>query len=213
MRAAGSALGAFLALGALLGGCGGSTASAPGIDGGAADGAPSPAAGALGLSVEVRTGALAGLSFSSGDLELKNVALLGDVAANDRTTVALAQVAVPGRAGFTFPDAPYGLYSRVHASVDDVHLTGSWQGTPLSVSLEIQFISIDVRGPTLDYEPMQGAHFVLTADVSMWFDAATLDAATLDNGTITIDYLHNLDASTKLLLALQRGFTVDGGVE
>jgi hypothetical protein len=166
------------------------------------------ATGALVLTVAAVPPTLAGLTIDSGRLELRGLSIFGDVAADARTMVLSSRLDLPsGSFDNTFPDAPYGLYSRARFGIDDAHLQGSWKGTPLSVSFEAEQLSIDARGPALDYGPMQGAHFVLTVDPTSWFDAAGLDAAAA-SGSIQIDSLHNVNLLDSLIGALQGSVTL-----
>jgi hypothetical protein len=160
-------------------------------------------AGPLVLTVTATPPSLGGLTLDSGRLELHGLSLFGDVAADARTMVASSKLDLPtGSFDNAFPDAPYGLYSRARFSIDDAHLQGLWKGAALSVTFEAEQLSIDARGPALDYGPTQGAHFVLTMDPTSWFDPVRLDAAAA-LGDIQIDALHNPDMLATLIGALQ----------
>jgi hypothetical protein len=134
------------------------------------------------------------LALTGDELELKRITLFGDVAADARTMINDQKVDLPsGKLDLGFDQAPYGLYSRVQISLDDIHIKGSWKNSPLIVRFEGGPLTADLRGPALDYEPSSAARFEVTIDTNGWFDPAALDGAA-GAGTptgITIDYLNN----------------------
>ena len=170
------------------------------------------AAGPLALTITLSPPQLEGLMIAEGRLELHHVSLFGDVSADNRTMLGETGLGLPKDAlDVTFPSAPYGLYSRVQTSVDDVQLHGAWRGTPLEVGFEVEsFHTIDLRGPALDYEPTMGARFTMPIDANQWFDAARLDVATVTDGAIHVNWQENVELTQALVTAVEASFSLDG---
>lgn len=186
-----------------LSGCGGDSGIVTPADG--ATNTPGP----LTLSIALAAPSVDGLVVTSGKLELHRLSVFGDVAADARTMVAQVTLAFPTDSGdLTFTTAPFGLYSRVRADLDEIQVHGTWRGAPLSIQLEAEGNAVDLRGPTLDYEPADEAHFAVSIATSSWFDPACLDSAIDDNGTLRVDGSHNANCAAALITALQASFTL-----
>jgi hypothetical protein len=194
------ALGATLATS--LGGCSGSTAS-PTVDGGNVE------AHQLSLGFSLGAPALAGLELTAGMLELERVSVFGDVAADERTVVRHFLLSVPkDKRDQIFPDAPFGLYSRVQAGPLELHAQGSWRGTPLDIDLENTDLSVDLRGAALDYSPEQSARFEIVIDAGAWFDAAALDDARVSFGKIRVSSTQNTDLAASIVSGMRGSVTL-----
>jgi hypothetical protein len=174
------------------------------------DGGPTSGGETLVLTTSVSPATLALLTIDSGTIALTNTSLFGDVAPDSRTTVSRVSMRVTGDSvATTYAVAPYGLYSRMQAWLDDLHIHGTWRGAPLSIDAESDRSTIDLPGPTLDYEPGQSAHFIASTDVDAWLDPAVLDGATgSPDGSIQIDELHNRSAAIAIATAARASFTL-----
>jgi len=182
-------------------GCGGGGAISPPTDG--ATNTPGP----LTLSIALAAANVEGLVVTSGRLELHRLSVFGDVAADARTMAAGVELMLPTDSGdFTFTNAPFGLYSRVRADLDEVQVHGTWRGVPLTIQLEAEGMAVDLRGPTLDYEPTDAAHFAVSSATSTWFDPTRLDATVNDMGSIRVDSAHNADCAAAFIAAVQASF-------
>jgi hypothetical protein len=188
----------------LLVACGGPTSSSEDMAGITGD-----MASQLTLSVVLLPPTVDGLGPVGGQLELHQLGVFADVSADARTMVPSAEFHLPDdHRDLDFPDAPYGLYSRVGAHFDELSVHTTWRGTPLAVYLEIENLAIDLRGAGVEYGPGQSASLKVQVDESMWFDPVALDAATVDAGQITLDALHNTTAGVAFAKAAQKSFSL-----
>jgi hypothetical protein len=173
------------------------------------DGGGPPSGSALTLGITIVAPQVEGLVLTSGMVEFPRVSLYGDTAA-DMRTMAHVEMALPADTyGVTFPNAPYGLYSRAQVPLDDVRAHGTWKGTPLEIGIEAEPARVDLLGPTLDYEPSMSAAFLITLDDGAWLTPAILDSATVGtDGTIHIDQVDNPGAVSAIVTALEGAFTL-----
>ncbi len=163
----------------------------------------------LSMSLALTPPSIDGLTVSGGLLELKGVGVFGDVPADARTLVGLVSFALPKDSGnIPFPDAPYGLYSRASANIDDVAIQGTWRGKPLVVAFEAEYLAVDLRASAIEYSPTQGAKLAVQIDMNAWFDPAALDAVESDDGVLRIDAHDNEGLAADMARAIQRSFTL-----
>jgi hypothetical protein len=195
-----------LGLGVLAGGCGN------GLGPGPMDLGPD-APVQLSLSLSLSPPTIDGLVVDSGRLELSRVGVFGDIPADQRTLIGRVEFMLPSDSGVVpFPDAPYGLYSRTCASLDDVAIQGSWRNVPLSILFEVEYLSVDLRAAGVEYTPTQGATLSVTIDTNKWFDPSILDGAMLDNGVLRIDGRHNTGIAVSMARAIADSFTLTTSV-
>jgi hypothetical protein len=195
---------------ALMAACGGHASGGGMPDLASGDVAPAPTS--LSLSIRFKPPTGGDLVITGDELDLKDISLFGDVAADARTMLNEQSIGLPdGKLKFDFDQAPYGLYSRVQIKLDDIHIRGTWKGSPLSVRFEGGPLTADLRGPALDYEPTASARYEVTIDTTTWFDPAALDGA-VGAGTatgITVDYLNNQLLIPGIAAAIFGSFTLD----
>jgi hypothetical protein len=146
-----------------------------------------PAPGTLSLGFTPVAPALSGLTLTRAATVLEDIAVLGDVAPDDRSMISMVNVDLTAAGlSFSFTDLPQGLYSRVRFEVDSLDIEGTWKGVPLRVQIqpegyadaETNDLFIDLRSPVgQELGPGHDASFPVTIDASTWLVASELDSA------------------------------------
>ncbi len=163
----------------------------------------------LALSLKLTAPSLDGLAVTGGELALTRVGVFGDVPADARTTLRRVEFALPSDEGSVpFQDAPYGLYSRAFAHIDEVEVRGTWRDIPLVVDFEVEYLDVDLRAPPVEYSPTAGATLAVVIDMNTWFSAEHLDEAAIEGGFLRIDGRRNTGIAVGIARAIADSFSM-----
>ena len=101
--------------------------------------------------------------------------------------------ALAGRDSVSFSWLPQGLYSRVAFFCERIAIRGTWRGTPVSISIaNVMGRPVGLRASMpQELGPGHDVKFDVAVDPTTWFDNELLDDATVYDGAILIDDLHN----------------------
>jgi hypothetical protein len=179
---------------------------------GPAPGGMPPPSGTLQVVITPGAFSVPNLQVASGSLTIEGMSVYGDVASGVRSTIVEMQLDLLGNPlTFDFATIPQGLYSRVHFFASELHLQGSWRGTPLLINFEADQTPVDLRSAAgQDVEPGMNGTFEIAEDTGSWFGGTppVLDSATPAGGQIVIDPLNNLPVANTLASRIVAAFSL-----
>jgi hypothetical protein len=169
-----------------------------------------PPDGVLTVAVQPTVSAVSGLQLTSGHMQIEGLTVLGDVAPDGRSMVSEFNLdLLSAGASFSLSMLPQGVYSRVRLNVDHASVAGTWNGTPLTVSLESDDgAAVDLRSNGVEVTPGHDGELLLGVDAGAWFAGNVLDGATVVAGQIVVDSLHNATVATQLISSIPGSFTL-----
>ena len=169
----------------VLAGCRG-VESQPSVDGGNTN-------GVLVLEFEPIVPTAPNLALTQAKVRYEGCAVFGDVTPDARTMLSSYEVDMfGGLVSHTFDQAPQGLYSRVHAKIDDIAFQGTYRGMQIQAQIDYDGLYLDVRDPVgEDVAPGKTAIFDVGIDGPTWFEGINFDTAIVSGGNIVIDQFNN----------------------
>ena len=173
-------------------------------------GSNGPQPGTLTVDVKPAASAVAGLTLTSGKMEIEGLTVYGDVTPDGRSMVQefSLDLVSPG-ATFSLSMLPQGVYSRVRFAVDGVSVAGTWKTTPFTVALEGGDNNvIDLRSNGVEVGPGQNVGLSVGVDPGSWFANNLLDGATVSSQQIVVNSLSNGAVGAQLLARIPASFTL-----
>ena len=131
------------------------------------------------------------LTLTQARVHLEGISVYGDVTPDYRTMLGETGVDMLGQPqSYAFPQAPQGLYSRVHFRQEEITFQGTYGSYQLQGQIEYE-IAIDLRDPVgQEVGPGHSAIFTVTLDGTQWF-GNLLSQATPSGNQIVIDSFQN----------------------
>jgi hypothetical protein len=152
------------------------------------------------------------LVLSSGDMHLSHIALAGTTPPPASPPMVQLDLDLESPGGVAMLDGlDPGTYSIVLIEYHAVMLAGTWKGTPFTAHVEpVDTPQVHVTAPMGQaLGENENVAFTTDIDVGAWFAGDLLDSATVENGTIQIDYQHNMTLANTIAMSVSQSFSVE----
>lgn len=159
---------------------------------------PPPGTGRLSLTFSPTPPSATGLTLSKASVRVEQMAVLGDVAPSDHTTLSETELDMLGSAReLWFDKVPQGLYSLIKFEVTRIELQGEYRegsSDPKQLEGQINLSAwANLRCPAgVEVAPDQVGLFGILIDGGHWFAGVPLDQAQESDGQIKIDDQNNV---------------------